>query len=164
MRLAAAYLVTLGIGLLSAVCAIPLSTSNPVQSGPEARSLQLRQPIDRKSSPIRARFIPALVKSEESHQPVDNSFAQELVRTFLNQEHYDLDPHDISWENTYEHDDAGMGTISFFLMDDIGGAICHKSCIGSLKIPAIIPAPFIHGVVAKDSSDWAKLNAKLFRA
>ncbi|KAJ3888390.1 hypothetical protein GG344DRAFT_68009 [Lentinula edodes] len=169
MRLAAAYLVTLGIGLLSAARAIPPPTSNPAQSGPEARSL-LDVPLEisthhRDSHPIRAHFIQAHVKSEGPHHPVDNSLAKELVRAFLNQDHYEgLAPDDISWGNTYESVDTGMGTISFFLMDDVEGPICHTSCIGSLKIPAIIPPPSIHGVVAQKSSDWAKLYAELLKA
>ncbi|KAJ3855958.1 hypothetical protein EV368DRAFT_62073 [Lentinula lateritia] len=125
MRLAAAHVVTLGISLLSAVCAIPLSESHPLVNDPRAK---------------------------------------QLVRIFLNQGHYhELEPHEIIWGNTYDHDEAGMGMISFLLMDDIEGTACHEYCIGSLKIPAT-PASTIHGVLAHESEDWAKLDAELLRA
>ncbi|KAJ3879894.1 hypothetical protein F5051DRAFT_181373 [Lentinula edodes] len=166
MRLAAAYLVTLGIGLSSAVCAIPLSTPSSGHSG--SHSL-LDAPLEisthhREFYPIQARFVAPVMASETPHPVINSPRAKELVRIFLNQEHYHgLEPHDIIWQNEYVHDEAGMDTISFLMMDPISDTPCYTSCIGSLKF-TVTPASTIHGVLASNSDNWRKLNAELFSA
>ncbi|GAW03652.1 hypothetical protein LENED_005392 [Lentinula edodes] len=118
---AVAYLVLLGVGLFSVVCAIHLPTGNDIHPPKPA------PPLPKPHYNLRVSFLPhpdlpGEHLHEQSTTPVlaeqMKLFARNLVVAYLNQIRYDS----FGWK---------VNNID----DDIGGALCHPYCLGVVNVP-----------------------------
>ncbi|KAJ4499645.1 hypothetical protein C8R41DRAFT_32531 [Lentinula lateritia] len=167
---AVAYLVLLGVGLFSVVCAIHLPTGNDIHPH------KLAPPLPKPHYNLRVTFLPrpdlpeedhdqrstTPISTEQSTNPISpqqmNVFARNLVVKYLNQIRYDSSEwkaNNISWENEFELHSATL--VQFILDDDIGGALCHPYCLGVVNVPVSIrPAPVL-GTLQPNAQTWEEV-------
>ncbi|KAJ4484704.1 hypothetical protein C8J55DRAFT_26912 [Lentinula edodes] len=176
---AVAYLVLLGVGLFSVVCAIHLPTGDDIHPPKPAPPLpkphyDLRVSFlpradlpeedhdQRSTTPISTQHSTTPISTEQSTNPISpqqmNLFAQNLVVKYLNQIRYDSSEwkaNHISWENEFELHSATL--VRFILDDDFEGALCHPYCLGVVNVPVSIrPAPVL-GTLRPNAQTWLEV-------
>ncbi|KAH7880757.1 uncharacterized protein C8R40DRAFT_1165691 [Lentinula edodes] len=158
---AVAYLVLLGVGLFSVVCAIHLPTGNDIHPPKPA------PPLPKPHYNLRVSFLPhpdlpGEHLHEQSTTPVlaeqMKLFARNLVVAYLNQIRYDSfgwKVNNIGWENEFELHSTTL--VQFILDDDIGGALCHPYCLGVVNVPVSTRRAPILGTLRPNAKTWEEV-------
>ncbi|KAJ3855957.1 hypothetical protein EV368DRAFT_79190 [Lentinula lateritia] len=158
---AVAYLVLLGVGLFSAVCAIHLPTGDDIHPHKPAPPLpeshySLRVSFSPRPDPLEGHLHKQSMTPGEAEQM--NLFAQNLVVVYLNQIRYDSSGwkvNNIGWENEFELHSATL--VQFILDDDFGHALCHPYCLGVVNVPVSIQRAPVLGTLRPNAQTWEEV-------